>query len=112
MPTNNPRLLNRKAREQAVEEVRRRAWGGEPCGICGQPIDMARPQWWVDPKDGKRKRAPWSCECDEIVPISMGGLPYGDNVQPAHRACNQAKGNGMRRVESLRGVVGSTSREW
>ena len=112
MPSSNPRWRNHKARAQALADVRRRAWNGEPCGICGLPIDMARPQWYVDPSDGKRKRAPWSCECDEIVPISLGGLPYGDNVQPAHRACNQRKGNGMRRRDETLSLEGATSREW
>lgn len=36
-----------------------------------------------------------SYELDEIVPVSRGGSPYDPgNVQPAHRLCNQRKGNG------------------
>lgn len=35
--------------------ARQRAADGEPCGICGEPIDMSLPQWFVDPKDGNRK---------------------------------------------------------
>ncbi len=39
-----------------------------------------------------------SYELDEIVPVSRGGSPYDpDNVQPAHRICNQRKGDGTRR---------------
>lgn len=35
-----------------------------------------------------------SYELDEIVPVSKGGSPYDPgNVAPAHRLCNQRKGN-------------------
>lgn len=35
-----------------------------------------------------------SFEVDEIVPVSLGGSPFDrSNVQPAHRICNQRKGN-------------------
>ena len=83
-----------KARERMLRLCRERAAAGEPCGICGQPIDLTRPQWITD-ADGKKKRAPWSCECDEIIPVSRGGSPTDPgNVQPAHRICNQRKGAG------------------
>ena len=37
---------------------------------------------------------PMSFEVDEIVPVSLGGSPIDpNNVQPAHRICNQRKGN-------------------
>ena len=106
----NTRYENWKAREQALAQVRRRASEGEPCGICGQQIDMTLPQTYVDPKDGKRKRAPWSCECDEIVPISRGGSAIDQsNLQPAHRACNQRKGNRLRITMQAKP---KTSRRW
>ena len=36
---------------------------------------------------------PMSFEVDEIVPVSLGGSPIDpNNVQPAHRICNQRKG--------------------
>lgn len=35
-----------------------------------------------------------SYELDEILPVSKGGSPYDpSNVAPAHRVCNQRKGN-------------------
>lgn len=35
-----------------------------------------------------------SYELDEIIPVSRGGDPLDiDNVAPAHRCCNQRKGN-------------------
>lgn len=53
--------------------------------MCGQPIDYSLPA--LDP---------WSYELDEIVPVSLGGSELDpDNVQPAHRICNQRKGNKM-----------------
>ena len=55
---------------------------GLPCALCGDPIDYSLPAG-----------DPWSYELDEIVPVSLGGSELDpDNVQPAHRICNQ-KGN-------------------
>ena len=82
-----------KARNAAIEACRARAANGEPCAICGQPIDVTL-TLFID-TDGKRKRHPLSCECDEIVPISRGGLPYGDNTRPVHRVCNERRGAAM-----------------
>ena len=113
MPSTNPRYVNWKARERVIKIARDRAASGEPCGICGQPIDMSLPQWFIDPKDGKRKRAPWSCECDEIVPVSLGGSPIDeDNIQPVHRACNARKGNGIKRPSKIETVEGTASSYW
>lgn len=56
---------------------------GLPCALCGDPIDYSLPAG-----------DPWSYELDEIVPVSLGGSELDpDNVQPAHRICNQRKGN-------------------
>lgn len=92
MPSSNPRYRDYNRRISTVNALRSRVLAGEPCALCGQPIDLSLPQTYVDPRDGKRKRAPWSFEVDEIVPISQGGLPYGENCQPAHRICNQKAG--------------------
>ena len=56
---------------------------GRPCAICGGLIDY-------DLSAGN----PWAFEVDEKLPFSLGGsaIDY-DNVQPAHRRCNQLKGN-------------------
>lgn len=53
-------------------------------------------------------------EVDEIVPVSRGGDPLDfDNTQPAHRACNQRKGDGRRRFAGKHGRAGlPNSREW
>lgn len=89
---------------------------GRPCAICGKPIDYSL-DWWVDPKDGKRKRHPLSAEVDEIIPISRGGSPIEyENLQMAHRICNQRRGN--KPMESIKGKQEEkpgglvTSRAW
>ncbi|CDD67574.1 putative uncharacterized protein [Eggerthella sp. CAG:368] len=56
---------------------------GNPCAICGQPIDYSLPSG-----------DPLSFEVDEIIPVSLGGNELDiNNVQAAHRICNQRKGN-------------------
>lgn len=96
MGSRNPRYCGPggwKARAAVLRAVYERAAAGEPCGICGRAIDVDAPQWRIDPKDGRRKRAPWSLECDEVVPVSRGGSPTDPaNVRPAHRLCNQRRG--------------------
>lgn len=100
MSKPNPRRTNGSRRNKL-----RRSVGslGLPCALCGQPIDYALPAGH-----------PMSYELDEIIPVSKGGDPYDPgNVQPAHRICNQRKGNGMhlrasqKPQRSLR-----SSREW
>lgn len=90
-----------KARNAAIEACRARAAAGEPCAICGQPIDVTR-RWIV--RDGRRVLDPLSCECDEIVPISMGGSPTGDNTRPVHRICNERRGADTGRSKPSEGV--------
>lgn len=114
-PSNNPRYGYRTADRKRLR--RRVEVEGRPCAICGKPIDYSL-DWWVDPRDGKRKRHPLSYELDEIVPISKGGSSFDyDNVQPAHRICNQRKGNRItstcRGSEELKpGGDMPTSRAW
>lgn len=57
---------------------------------------------------------PMSFEVDEIIPVSKGGDPLDfANTQPAHRSCNQRKGNGSRRHQAPHRPSGlPTSREW
>ena len=77
----NPRRTNGSRRTKLRNRVRAM---GLPCALCGQPIDYSLPAG-----------DPMSYELDEIVPVSRGGSPYDPgNVQPAHRLCNQRKGNG------------------
>lgn len=118
----NPRTANGHRRRELRKWL---AAKGAPCHICGQPIDYTL-DWWVDPKDGRRKRHPLSFEADEVVPVSLGGDPLDrSNVLPAHRICNERRGNAA--VKRPEGCAGSafdgaggarapqplrTSREW
>ena len=80
--SSNPRYRN-YAQRVAI----RKRWKaiGAPCALCGKPIDYSLPAG-----------DPMSYEVDEIVPVSLGGDPCDfENTQPAHRRCNQKKGNGL-----------------
>lgn len=82
-----------RANYRQREKIRARLKAiGEPCAICGKPIDYDL-DWWIDPKDGKRKRHPLSFEYDHITPHANGGDNTFSNAQPAHRICNQRKSN-------------------
>lgn len=71
----NPRRSNGWRRDQLRRRVLAR---GEPCWICGMPIDTSLPN--LHPCQGV---------VDELVPVSRGGSPYeGANVAVAHRCCN------------------------
>ena len=77
MSRNDRNGYRRRALRKRVKAM------GMPCAICGQPIDYDLPALH-----------PMSYELDEIVPVSLGGSELDpDNVQPAHRICNQRKGN-------------------
>ncbi len=104
----NARYANGSARRNV------RAWlraQGMPCHLCGRPIDYSLPAG-----------DPWSFEVDEIVPVSKGGSPIDRaNVAPAHRLCNQRRGNkplGKARAKAKLEGKGEpsgecrTSREW
>lgn len=52
-----------------------------PCALCGEPIDYEL-----------RYPHERSYVVDHIVPLHTGGTDTLDNKQPAHRACNSAKG--------------------
>lgn len=81
----NPRNTNGHRRRQARAKVLAR---DHACGICGAPIDK------TIKLDHNGKPHPLSPEVDEIIPISKGGSPYDvNNLQLAHRICNQRKGN-------------------
>lgn len=76
----NPRRSNGHRRDKLRKQV---AAEGLPCHLCGHPIDYNLPAGH-----------PMSYELDEILPVSKGGDPFSrENVAPAHRCCNQKRGN-------------------
>ena len=83
------------ARERTRMRNRLRAEGA-PCHICKRPIDYDL-GWYIDPRDGRSKKHPYSFEWDHDVPHSQGGDDSWENALPAHRICNQRKGDGKRR---------------
>lgn len=97
----NPRRANGTRRTDLRNRV---AAMGLPCHLCCKPIDYSLPAGH-----------PMSYELDEIVPVSKGGDPLDpDNVAPAHRICNQRKGDGSRTVRSkaASSLPCPTSRDW
>lgn len=77
---SNPRVSNGSLRRKVRAIVKAR---GDVCGICHAPIDYSLPAG-----------DPWCYELDEIIPVSLGGSPYDlENLQAAHRICNQRKSN-------------------
>lgn len=55
------------------------------CGLCNGPIDLSL-----------NYRDPMAWTLDHIIPINVGGTNRRDNLQPAHRSCNGAKGDGTK----------------
>lgn len=93
MSTNNPRSANGALRRKYKARFRAMA---APCGICKGRLG---PIHYDEPSDSAH---PLSFVIDEIRPISKYKL-FGyesreaaaqdwENLQPAHRCCNAAKG--------------------
>lgn len=91
MKTN---LRTSNGNEYRKNKARLRA-EGNPCALCGLPIDYALDKTF-DPLKGRWIPHPMRFEVDHIVPVSRGGDPYDyANLQAAHRICNQRKSNRM-----------------
>ena len=94
MAKNNPRSKNGAARRNI--RARFKAMGTVNCWLCNRPIDFSL-DTYIDPKDGKKKKHPYSFELDDIVPVALGGDPFDiNNLAPAHRICNQKRGQQTR----------------
>lgn len=55
------------------------------CALCDGPIDLTL-----------NYRDPMAWTLDHIIPINVGGTNARSNLQPAHRSCNGAKGDGTK----------------
>lgn len=100
----NPRYANGNTRRKI-----RARWiaSGEPCHICGKPIDYSLGMI-IDPWTGKRRPHPMSLAIDEIVPVSKGGDPLDfSNTRPTHWICNAKRGDGTgkKRHATARGAL-------
>lgn len=95
MSKSNARRSNGHRRSQLLAWLRAL---GTPCWICGHPIDPGLP-----PGD------PESLECDELVPVSLGGSPLErSNVAAAHRCCNNWRGaKSVGRVRAIQSAIES-----
>jgi 5-methylcytosine-specific restriction endonuclease McrA len=97
----NPRRTNGHRRSQLRARVLAHY---THCALCGELVDKTLP-----PND------PGAPEVDEIIPVSLGGSPLAwRNVQLAHRACNQRKGNKLDHPAVDHPAVSTprTSRTW
>lgn len=101
---SNPRYAN-GARRRAIRDRWRAI--GDPCHICGKPIDYSLGMV-VDMSSGKKRPHPMSFVVDEIVPVKYGGDPLDfENTRPAHWVCNARRGAGDRKSagESVGGTA-------
>lgn len=57
---------------------------GATCGICGRTLDRS-----LDDEFSSEY-----ITFDHITPLSKGGRDSVENIRLAHRACNEARGNG------------------
>ncbi|OYN89298.1 HNH endonuclease [Parenemella sanctibonifatiensis] len=71
--------MRARARARVAQLVK----AGEPCGLCGQPIDLDLK--YPDPN---------SFTVDHLVPSSLGGSDDYRSLRPAHARCNRARSNG------------------
>lgn len=104
----NPRVSNGAARRKLRARLRSL---GLPCALCGRPIDYTLPAGH-----------PMSFEVDEKRPVSKwrefgyqsktaAALDW-DNLQPAHRVCNQRRGNKTSSHKEVKNLTVTPSREW
>lgn len=101
MATKSRAAQNGNARRKVMRWLKAQ---GLPCRICGLPIDYTI----SDPHD------PRHYECDEIVPVSLGGSALDKaNVGPSHRFCNEWRGNRMGWSSAdARVALAAAIREW
>ncbi|WP_088818490.1 HNH endonuclease signature motif containing protein [Kytococcus aerolatus] len=70
-------------RDRARKRIAARVRAGEPCGLCGEPIDL-----------GLRYPDPRSFVVDHIIPTARGGSDDYTSLRPAHASCNRTRSDG------------------
>ena len=79
-------------RHQTIARIlRAAAAAGEPCHLCGKPIDT-RPE----AEGGPRPRSTWAFAADHLRSRAKGGQTVLSNYAPAHYGCNSGKREGGR----------------
>lgn len=90
--------------------LRRAKKNGEPCWLCGRPIDFSAPA-----------NTPHAFEADHAIAAADGGSDRIENLRSAHHLCNRRRGRGTATVAAqttphgFRGHDGSwnpTTRDW
>ena len=69
-------------RDRARRRIAQRVKAGEPCALCGQPIDLTT-----------RYPEPGAFVVDHTTPTSVGGSDRYDQLRPAHNKCNRTRSN-------------------
>lgn len=69
--------------------IRKRAAAGEPCSLCGLPIDTRPPS-----KGGPPPRSTWAFSAHHLTERANGGRTEIRNYAPAHYGCNASHGDG------------------
>lgn len=95
----NPRRANGHKRDKIRKRIAAR---GEPCAICGKPIDYSLPA-------GDE----YAFEVDEIVPVRDGGNPLDiRNCRPTHRKCNRERYQQERAEQLEAQSLPKATRKW
>jgi len=76
-------FASKAIRDRARRRIAQQVIAGEPCSLCGRPIDLSI-----------RYPEPGSFTVDHITPTSRGGKDEFDNYRPAHFRCNRIRSNG------------------
>lgn len=69
-------------RDKARKRIAQRVQAGEPCALCGRPIDLSLRYPHRD-----------SFTVDHRIATSMGGNDDYDSLRPAHNRCNRLRSN-------------------
>lgn len=75
-------FASKAVRERARRRIAQQVKAGEPCHLCGRPIDLT-----------VRYPDPEAFTVDHVVPTSLGGSDALETLRPAHNRCNRQRSN-------------------